>query len=635
MLFDDLLGRFSGVRRNGDKATALCPYHPDKNASLSLKQADDGTTLVYCFAGCATEDVLASIGLKMSDLRNGTNGNGSNPQPKAPPIPEEARPLEITEGEVDLMVAALQENSAAQEYLNSRGISTDVASRLRFGYASKYFVESGELPAISMPDFRDGKLIGVKYRSIEGRAFSYARGSSQAGLFNRDGLDPYATAAYVFEGPLDAALAMTFGFNAVALNSATAKLTPADYTALKRYRRAYLVGDMDAAGQKAMDALAQALPPELVSRVRLPGVKDIGELFAQSAVKFEERFKEAIRIADIRRPRFEWDDLETESEVKAGGTGVLPYLVDGLIPDNDLTMFAGREGSCKTILALYTGKCVANGRSLFGNLRTAKRPVIYLDAENHPGTHQVYLRFFEEIGPEEIRFRTLRHGVPSLNDPALLKIVEEKRPLLIVDSLIRFCGSRDRDNAEMTEIMEQLARLVTAGATVLLIHHTRRSDEEEYANSFAIGATVAFWYAIVSEDTGLGVKRVKMIHKKARGGSEVNRMLIAFPAILDQGMFTFDGDLPKSDKELVIEFVRARGGCNYNAIKNDLRGIGATRKKAALDQALESGELFESKAGRERFFTVQEIGSGTGNRSIRFDDGSDSGTDQNRSDVSE
>ena len=604
MLFDDLLGRFSGVRRNGDKATALCPCHPDKNASLSLKQADDGAILVYCFAGCATEDVLASIGLKMSDLRNGANGSGSNPQPKAAPIPEEARPLEITEGEVDLMVAALEENSAAQEYLNSRGISTDVSRRLRFGYASRYFAESGELPAIAMPDFRDGRLVGVKYRSIEGRAFSYARGSSQAGLFNRDGLDPSAAAVHVFEGPLDAALAMTFGFNAVALNSATAKLTPADYAALKRYRRVYPIGDMDAAGQKAMDALSQALPPELVSRVRLPGVKDVGELFAQSPNKFEDSLKVALRIADIRRPQFGWDDLERESEVKAGGTGVLPYLVDGLLPLDDLTMIAGREGSCKTLLAAYIGKCVANGKPVFNSLRTVKKPVLYLDAENHPGTHQVYLPFFEGIGPEEIRFRTLRYGVPSLTDPALLKIVEEKRPLLIVDSLIRFCGSRDRDNAEMTEVMEQLARLVTAGATVLLVHHTRRSDEEEYANSFAIGATVAFWYAIVTEDTGLGAKRVKMIHKKARGGSEVNRMLIAFPAILDQGMFTLDGDPPKSDKELVVEFVRARGGCNFNAIKSELRGMGKSRKQAAITEAIDMGELVKSKVGREDFYSV-------------------------------
>ncbi len=211
--------------------------------------------------------------------------------------------------------------------------------------------------------------------------------------------------------------------------------------------------------------------------------------------------KDALRVADIQRSHFTWADLETETELIAGGTGKLPYLVEDLIPLDDCTMFAGKEGSLKTLLALYIAKCVVNGAPVFGRFPTVQKSVLYLDAENHKGTHEVYVPFFQGIGPKQIRFRTLRFGVPSITDPALVRICEEHRPLLILDSLIRFGGQRDRDSSEMTELMEQIARLVTAGATVLLIHHTRRSDEEEYANSFAIGATVAWLFAVVKEDT--------------------------------------------------------------------------------------------------------------------------------------
>ena len=74
--------------------------------------------------------------------------------------------------------------------------------------------------------------------------------------------------------------------------------------------------------------------------------------------------------------------------------------MNDLVPLDDLTMFVGGEGSCKTLLALYIGKCVANGAPVFGTFRTVKKPGFYIDAENQPGTHQVYLRFFEGIGQE-------------------------------------------------------------------------------------------------------------------------------------------------------------------------------------------------------------------------------------------
>jgi hypothetical protein len=590
MTLEQILGKLDGVKKSGKEWTARCPAHEDRVASLSVTEKN-GKPLFHCHAGCTQEAVLAAL-----DLGASTNGAARK---QAEPEPE---PLAVTEAEVARMEAALD---GAQEYLAARGISMEVARRLRFGFANKYFISyGGELPAVAMPDFRDGKLVGVKYRSTEGRHFTFARGSVQEGLFNRDGLDPDAAEVLVVEGPLDAALLLTHGRNVAALQSASAKFGPADLAALKQYRKIYLIGDMDERGQKAMNDLGAALPPEKISRVRLRGVKDVGDLWAQNLDTFDENLTAALRVADIQRVFFEWDDLETETELMAGGTGVLPCLVQDLLPLDDLTMLAGREGSCKTLLALYIGKCVANGAPVFGCLKTEKKPVLYLDAENHKGTHQVYLPFFENIGPEIVRFRTLRYGVPSLTNPALLRIAEGKRPLLIVDSLIRFCGTNDRDNTEMTAIMEQLSRLVTAGATVLLIHHTKRSDEEEYANSFAIGATVAFWYAITSENS-LGIKRVKMIHKKARGGSEINRHLIAFPALLDLSMFTLDGDPPKSDKEKVIEFVKTRGGCNFTTIKKELKGIGHKRKQKAIDEAVQAGELIKDEKGQEDFYSAK------------------------------
>lgn len=59
----DLLGR-----PGYDYQTFRCPAHDDTRASASLKEGDDGRALVYCHAGCETEDIVEALGLRMRDL---------------------------------------------------------------------------------------------------------------------------------------------------------------------------------------------------------------------------------------------------------------------------------------------------------------------------------------------------------------------------------------------------------------------------------------------------------------------------------------------------------------------------------------------------------------------------------------
>lgn len=65
---ETLLQRLEGVRAAGRGWTARCPAHEDRSASLSIAVGEDGRILVHDFAGCAVADVLAAIGLSVSDL---------------------------------------------------------------------------------------------------------------------------------------------------------------------------------------------------------------------------------------------------------------------------------------------------------------------------------------------------------------------------------------------------------------------------------------------------------------------------------------------------------------------------------------------------------------------------------------
>jgi len=68
----ELLSLLSGVRSCGEgRWVARCPAHADRSPSLSLRRTHD-RTLMHCWAGCKTSDVLAAIGLTLADLFDDT-----------------------------------------------------------------------------------------------------------------------------------------------------------------------------------------------------------------------------------------------------------------------------------------------------------------------------------------------------------------------------------------------------------------------------------------------------------------------------------------------------------------------------------------------------------------------------------
>lgn len=69
MSVDTLLAHLDGVRRTGPgRWIAKCPAHDDNSPSLAVRELGDGRTLAHCFAGCAVDDVVAAVGLTLSNL---------------------------------------------------------------------------------------------------------------------------------------------------------------------------------------------------------------------------------------------------------------------------------------------------------------------------------------------------------------------------------------------------------------------------------------------------------------------------------------------------------------------------------------------------------------------------------------
>lgn len=66
--FDVVLSWFPDAKRVGDQYMAKCPGHDDNGPSLSIKQGEDGRTLLHCFAGCNAARITQAIGKTFHDL---------------------------------------------------------------------------------------------------------------------------------------------------------------------------------------------------------------------------------------------------------------------------------------------------------------------------------------------------------------------------------------------------------------------------------------------------------------------------------------------------------------------------------------------------------------------------------------
>lgn len=63
-----ILERLEKVRhKGGGQYSACCPAHDDKSPSLSVRETDE-KVLLHCFGGCSPSEVLAALGLSLSDL---------------------------------------------------------------------------------------------------------------------------------------------------------------------------------------------------------------------------------------------------------------------------------------------------------------------------------------------------------------------------------------------------------------------------------------------------------------------------------------------------------------------------------------------------------------------------------------
>jgi DNA primase len=123
---------------------ARCPGHDDRVPSLTITQGDDGRTLIHCFGGCQTAQVLGAVGLHLRDLFG--------------------RATAVARGRVAASVRARGERESAMHHL--RKLHAEGSERLQ---GMQTAAESLAQRLMRMPDGPEGDALALVFHELLGR----------------------------------------------------------------------------------------------------------------------------------------------------------------------------------------------------------------------------------------------------------------------------------------------------------------------------------------------------------------------------------------------------------------------------------------------------------------------------------
>lgn len=195
---------------------------------------------------------------------------------------------------------------------------------------------------------------------------------------------------------------------------------------------------------------------------------DPGEVAAQLTQQLADHRAQSISL-DWRKA------LHTVEELPEGG---LTFLIDRILPAG-VSFIGGLSGTGKTWLALSQARALVTGKKFLGIYNVPARVnVIYLVPEMNAGAFKARCRRFG-IGGDGFYCRTISDGVPlDLSDPVLLAAIRELKPVVYLDTAIRFSNSEDENSAaENQGLARAIFALIYTGARAVVCLHHRGKDK--------------------------------------------------------------------------------------------------------------------------------------------------------------
>ena len=157
----------------------------------------------------------------------------------------------------------------------------------------------------------------------------------------------------------------------------------------------------------------------------------------------------------------------------------IPYLVDKLIIKNAINVLVGYAGCGKTFVTMEFAIQVASGGKAFGIYQCDKVPVLIVNEQDSRRSIHARLRSM----PDETDLPIYLHVQNSVKldntecvDQLVAEIIQNNIGLVIFDNLTQLHNVNENSASEMQGILDQVKRITSTGAGVILVHHFRKDN---------------------------------------------------------------------------------------------------------------------------------------------------------------
>jgi 5S rRNA maturation endonuclease (ribonuclease M5) len=193
---------------------------------------------------------------------------------------------------ISVFVTELHKCDKALEYLKAeRGFTEETIEHFNLGYDK-------DKHAISIPIYKEGELINIKYRFIEPDDLRYtSERNAETWLFNDDGLNEAKNlgGVLVVEGEIDAMSAWQAGIKNVVSTASGKDSYGVWIELLDKIKRVYVAFDNDEGGKASGKKFAERVGQEKSYEFNYPdGIKDANEFFKENDI---DSFKELVKGA--------------------------------------------------------------------------------------------------------------------------------------------------------------------------------------------------------------------------------------------------------------------------------------------------------------------------------------------------
>lgn len=292
---------------------------------------------------------------------------------------------------VESQINALKGNEEAWEYLTERGLTKETIDHFKLGY-------DYQRHAISIPIFKSGEVVSIKYRNLKKGGPKYgAEASCESWLFNEEGLVG-AKEVVVTEGEFDAMSVWQAGYKNVVSPAQGKNSYTVWIERLDAVPKVVIAYDNDEAGKEEASRFADKVGIEKSYELVYPeGIKDANEFFQQKDIaEFKRLLKEAKPFYT-----YEYKGLtEVIDAIRSNpGNYIEYYCVPGVKFEEDwLTVISGVTNVGKTSYAMNIVKETADNNS----------PVLVLPFER--GIRAVGQRFLQ------LEFELTKDEIENLSD---------------------------------------------------------------------------------------------------------------------------------------------------------------------------------------------------------------------------